>query len=187
MGSLEQQLLDAGVAEDAVEGVVARAVSWRTTPGGRLLVDRRRRRRVERNMMVVVQHLIEYGVEAGPEGVGAVLTKAPELLLSKPTTNDRWDRRVVELAAFWAQHGHCDVPKVCLWGGGRYGRVGMGGYGVCLWVFVEMSFYFVRCVETQWDVLYMVPHPPMCIPSHIPTTHSHHHPFTPNRHTPTLV
>jgi len=33
-------------------------------------------------------------------------------MLCKPTTNDRWDRRAVELAAYLLRHGHCNVPEV---------------------------------------------------------------------------
>ena len=35
----------------------------------------------------------------------------PELMLCKPTTNDRWDRRAIELAAYLHAHGHCNVPE----------------------------------------------------------------------------
>ncbi len=49
---------------------------------------------------------------AGADGVGAVFQRAPAVMLCKPTTNDRWDRRAVELAAFQHLHGHCNVPKV---------------------------------------------------------------------------
>ncbi len=56
--------------------------------------------------------------------MAAVLKRVPELMLCKPTNNDRWDRRAVELAAFLHRHGHCNVPEVRgeLWGG-----VGAGG------------------------------------------------------------
>ena len=33
-------------------------------------------------------------------------------MLCKPTTNDRFDRRVVELAAFQHRMGHCNIPDV---------------------------------------------------------------------------
>ena len=33
-------------------------------------------------------------------------------MLCKPTTNDRWDRRAVELSAFLLLNGHCNVPEV---------------------------------------------------------------------------
>lgn len=48
---------------------------------------------------------------AGSEGVGAILMRAPQLMLCKPATNDRWDRRTVELAAFAFKNGHCNVPE----------------------------------------------------------------------------
>ena len=38
--------------------------------------------------------------------------RAPQLMLCKPATNDRWDRRTVELAAFAFKNGHCNVPEV---------------------------------------------------------------------------
>ncbi len=38
------------------------------------------------------------GWVAGLEGVGSIFMRAPQLMLCKPTTNDRWDRRAVELA-----------------------------------------------------------------------------------------
>ena len=49
----------------------------------------------------------------GAEGVGAILMQSPQLMLCKPSTNDRWDRRAVELAAYAYKHGHCNVPEVC--------------------------------------------------------------------------
>lgn len=91
------------------------AVAWRFTPGGRALIDRRRRSRVERNVRLVVQHLeMEGGIPFGPRGIGAILARVPEIMLCKPTTNDRWDRRAVELVAYQHQHGHCNVPEVGL-------------------------------------------------------------------------
>ena len=38
--------------------------------------------------------------------------QAPQLMLCKPTTNDRWDRRAVELAAYAFHHGTCNVSEV---------------------------------------------------------------------------
>ena len=49
---------------------------------------------------------------AGSKGVGAIFTRVPQVMLFKPSTNDRWDRRVVQLAAFMHHHGHCNVPEV---------------------------------------------------------------------------
>ena len=49
---------------------------------------------------------------AGVEGVGAIFMRSPKILLCKPTLMDRWDRRCVEFAAFWHQHGHGNVPQV---------------------------------------------------------------------------
>lgn len=37
---------------------------------------------------------------------------APAIMRCKPTVNDRWDRRVIELAAYLYRHGHCNVPEV---------------------------------------------------------------------------
>lgn len=56
---------------------------------------------------------IEYSY-TGADGVGTVLMQAPQLMLCKPSTNDRWDRRAVELAAYAFLHGHCNVPEVPL-------------------------------------------------------------------------
>ena len=174
-GSLECYLAECGVGPtpEGVDRVVEQAVAWRVTPAGRSLIDRRRRSRVERNVRVVVEHLLECGVPpgeckgvcersmgggdgtgggrqsprarstctrvwphclpwchvtppraltrplapapaslAGPSGVGAILSRSPELMLCKPTTNDRWDRRAVELSAFLLLNGHCNVPEV---------------------------------------------------------------------------
>lgn len=49
---------------------------------------------------------------AGREGVGAIFLHAPQLMLCKPIASDRWDRRAVELAAFWLVQGHTSVPEV---------------------------------------------------------------------------
>lgn len=38
----------------------------------------------------------------------------PQVLLCKPSHNDRFDRRVVSLAAFRLRHGHVNVPEVDL-------------------------------------------------------------------------
>lgn len=64
-GSLEQQLLDMGVAKAHIEGLVSRLIAWRTTRQGRRLVDRRRRGRVERNGPLVTAYLEETGVKPG--------------------------------------------------------------------------------------------------------------------------
>ncbi len=50
--------------------------------------------------------------DAGSKGVGQIFAKVPQIMLCKPSTNDRWDRRVVQLAAFMHRHGHCNVPEV---------------------------------------------------------------------------
>lgn len=55
---------------------------------------------------------------AGPNGIAAILARCPEIMLCKPTTNDRWDRRAVELSAYLLRNGHCNVPEV----GARAGR-----------------------------------------------------------------
>lgn len=49
---------------------------------------------------------------AGSQGVGQIFAKVPQIMLCKPSANDRWDRRVVQLAAFMHRHGHCNVPEV---------------------------------------------------------------------------
>lgn len=49
----------------------------------------------------------------GKDGVGRVFQLAPAIMRCKPTINDRWDRRVVELAAYLYRNGHCNVPEVC--------------------------------------------------------------------------
>lgn len=48
----------------------------------------------------------------------------PEIMLCKPTTNDRWDRRAVELVAFQHTHGHCNVPEV------HWALAGLAGWAV---------------------------------------------------------
>ncbi|EFN56500.1 hypothetical protein CHLNCDRAFT_144099, partial [Chlorella variabilis] len=111
-GSLECFLVELGLPPDDVDRVVTQAVAWRVTPGGRTLIDRRRRSRVERNVRLVVEHLeLECGVPFGPRGIAAILARCPEVMLCKPTTNDRWDRRAVELSAFLLRQGHCNVPE----------------------------------------------------------------------------
>ena len=65
---------------------------------------------------------------AGPKGIAAILAQAPEIMLCKPTTNDRWDRRAVELSAYLLHHGHCNVPEVGAGGAvAALLRVWMGG------------------------------------------------------------
>ena len=49
---------------------------------------------------------------AGKDGVGKVFQLAPAIMRCKPTIHDRWERRIVELAAFLHRHGHCNVPEV---------------------------------------------------------------------------
>ena len=41
-----------------------------------------------------------------------ILMQSPQIMLCKPSTNDRFDRRVIELAAFYHRMGHCNVPDV---------------------------------------------------------------------------
>ena len=43
-----------------------------------------------------------------------ILMQSPQVMLCKPSTNDRFDRRVIELAAFHHRMGHCNVPDVRL-------------------------------------------------------------------------
>jgi hypothetical protein len=108
---LEQFLVQIGVAPELIGTTIEKATAWRFTPKGTALIDRRRASRVERNASVVAEHLETFGILPGPDGIGAVLTNIPEIMLCKPTTNDRWDRRAVELAAFQHRFGHCNVPE----------------------------------------------------------------------------
>ncbi len=39
-----------------------------------------------------------------------LLVSLPQILLCKPSHNDRFDRRAVSLAAFRFRHGHVNVP-----------------------------------------------------------------------------
>ncbi|CAL8466147.1 g5683 [Coccomyxa elongata] len=114
-GSAERYLADVcGVPESQVDAVMSAAVAWRVTAGGRPLIDRRRRSRVERNIRIVERYLIDKcGVPPGKDGVGTVFQMAPAIMRCKPTVNDRWDRRVIELAAYLYRYGHCNVPEEC--------------------------------------------------------------------------
>jgi hypothetical protein len=104
--------VEIGVPPGEVDRLVSTAVAWRVTPGGRPLIDRRRQSRLARNVRIVAAHLeAECGVELGASGVAAVFRQVPELMLCKPTSNDRWDRRAVELAAYRLRAGHCNVPE----------------------------------------------------------------------------
>lgn len=47
--------------------------------------------------------------------MAAIFCRVPEIMLCKPMTNDRWDRRAVELAAYLLKNGHCNVPEVRAW------------------------------------------------------------------------
>eukprot|EP00887_Chlorella_sp_A99_P001316 scaffold14.g1316.t1 len=116
-GSLEEYLVECGVPPGDVNRVVTAATAWRVTPQGRPLVDRRRRLRVERNVRMVVEHLeVACGVPFGPRGVAAIFAAVPEIMLCKPSTNDRWDRRAVELAAYLHRHGHANEnPELGQW------------------------------------------------------------------------
>ena len=59
-GSAEEFLHDnCGLDKYAVDSLLATATAWRTTPGGRCLIDRRRRSRVQRNLPVLYQHLVD--------------------------------------------------------------------------------------------------------------------------------
>jgi hypothetical protein len=109
---LEDYLSGLGVPREEVAGLVATAVAWRVTPGGRPLIDRRRQSRLTRNVRQVAEYLAAgCGVPADDAGgVAAVFRAVPELMLCKPSSNDRWDRRAVELAAFRHARGHCAVP-----------------------------------------------------------------------------
>ncbi|GMH35055.1 hypothetical protein BSKO_02923 [Bryopsis sp. KO-2023] len=110
-GSLECLLAQAGVLKEQVESVAAAASAWRVTPGGRPLIDRKRRTRVARNIKHVIDYLVnKCGIPAGPEGVGAIITQSPQILLANPKQHDRWFRRVVELSAFIHRYDHCNVP-----------------------------------------------------------------------------
>eukprot|EP00884_Botryococcus_braunii_P002347 jgi/Botrbrau1/12112/Bobra.0186s0031.2 len=111
-GSAELYLRDrCGIPQDKVDAVMTKAVAWRITPGGRPLIDRRRRSRVERNLPLVAEYLQDCGLPEGLEGVGRVFLEIPEVMLCKPSTTDRWDRRAVELAAYRWRFGHVNVPE----------------------------------------------------------------------------
>lgn len=111
--ALDAYLREIGVPESDIERLVNSAVAWRTTPGGRPLIDRRRQSRLTRNVRIVTTYLVEKcNVPLGRNGVAAIFIKTPELMLCKPSNNDRWDRRAVELAAFLLKYGHCNVPEV---------------------------------------------------------------------------
>ena len=104
--------MECGAPPADVDRMVTQAVAWRYTPGGRPLIDRRRRLRVERNVRMVVEHLeMHCGVPFGPKGIAAIFAQVPEIMLCKPSTNDRWDRRAVELSAYLHRHGHANVPE----------------------------------------------------------------------------
>ena len=62
--------------------------------------------------MSVIACKVQQCLLAGSKGVGQIFAKVPQIMLCKPSTNDRWDRRVVQLAAFMHRHGHCNVPEV---------------------------------------------------------------------------
>lgn len=64
--------------------------------------------------MSVIGCKVQQWLLAGSKGVGQIFAKVPQIMLCKPSTNDRWDRRVVQLAAFMHRHGHCNVPEVSL-------------------------------------------------------------------------
>ena len=110
-GSFETFLAQVGVPPAHIQSTIEKATAWRFTAKGRALIDKRRTSRVERNAKVVTEHLMSCGIPLGPSGVGAILASVPLLMLCKPTTNDRWDRRAVELAAFAHTYGHCNVPE----------------------------------------------------------------------------
>jgi hypothetical protein len=110
---LNAYLIGIGVPEQEVDRLVNSAVAWRMTPGGRPLIDRRRQSRLTRNVKIVTKYLVDKcGVPLGEDGVAAVFMRTPELMLCKPSNNDRWDRRAVELAAFLLKNGHCNVPEI---------------------------------------------------------------------------
>lgn len=110
-GSLEDFLENGvGIAAADVDSLVQKAIVWRITPGGRSLLDRRRRSRVERNVYGIVQHLAEE-CHLRRDQIAAVLQQWPQIMLCKPSHHDRFDRRVVSLAAFRLVHGHLDVPE----------------------------------------------------------------------------
>ena len=102
----------AGLTPEEASAVVSAATSWRVTPAGRALRDRASVGRASRRAEAVIAYLQEEcGLPPGREGVGAALKAAPRALLCRPARHDRWDRRFVQLAAFAARNGHCDVPE----------------------------------------------------------------------------
>ncbi|CAG9467497.1 unnamed protein product [Pedinophyceae sp. YPF-701] len=105
-------LADLGVREDRVDKVLDAMLTFRVSQG-RVTgsVDRRRTAMLVRNAQLVAEYLVEScHVEPGPKGVGKLIANAPRLLMCKPTANDRWYRRALDLAAFQHRFGHCNVP-----------------------------------------------------------------------------
>lgn len=100
-----------GIPYEELDQLIATAVAWHETPGGKKLKDRRRLSRLYRNVRLVADYLQRECRVAWPDGIASVFRCVPELMLCKPTSNDRWDRRAVELAAFRLQYGHCNVPE----------------------------------------------------------------------------
>lgn len=58
--------------------------------------------------------------------VAELLQRFPQVMLCKPSHNDRFDRRVVSLAAFKYRNGHLNVPEVRCRARCAAGRPGAG-------------------------------------------------------------
>lgn len=43
--------------------------------------------------------------------MGKVFQMAPCIMRCKPTQHDRWERRIIELAAYLFRNGHANVPE----------------------------------------------------------------------------
>jgi len=172
-GSLEAFLVEEGVPAAVVPSVIRRVigpgaftfpamskdmVATAPLPRG----DRRRRNRVERNMGQTAAYLEETcQVPRGPAGVGAILAASPLVLLCKPSVNDRWDRRAVELAAFRHLQGHCAVPdpwrgtsELAAWVKRQHVAVAqrsLSSERVAILSDIGVAFEAVQQITTEWE------------------------------------
>lgn len=81
-----------GLTEDETIAATSAAAAWRTTKKGRALVDKRRLRFAQKNILIFVQALFEFG--AGKDDVALILRKFP-ILLSLECDN-KWNMRLLE-------------------------------------------------------------------------------------------
>mmetsp|Transcript_6443 Transcript_6443/g.18579 ORF Transcript_6443/g.18579 Transcript_6443/m.18579 type:complete len:900 (-) Transcript_6443:636-3335(-) len=110
-GSVEQGLASLpGMDREKVDELVGKMSTWRITSRGRRLIDRRRRFRLQRNLVSVLEQLKNES-DMSEEDTKEMLVRWPHLLLCKPSTDDRFDRRVISLAVFKYRNGHLRVPE----------------------------------------------------------------------------